>query len=258
MGRLPGSLWVPAALLCHPREGPAPLAPQQTPLNLPPASSQSHLHQIHQDPEHQNDDEAGRDQLAAVPAGGGLPPAHVHQRHGGDRQAARPPGPGLALEPPAAASVPRLAGHGGFCPGSRARTGWGCFLPTLLPSGDSGPPACPSIPRIFLSPSSRRVCLQDPSPMLGVSVDEPGHPACSSRHGGRGQPQPCEEPPAHASSCLRPRRGGRDPAPLGELGGSLPALQEAGCRLPPSPALELLLPQAGWELPGPPEQAGSG
>lgn len=76
--------------------------------------------------------------------------------------------------------VPRLAGHGGFCPSPRARTGQGCFLPTLLPSGDGCLPAGPSVPRISLSPPSPRVCLQDPCPIRGVLVDEPGCPAGGS------------------------------------------------------------------------------
>lgn len=187
---MPGYHWAFSGCRLHCSARPCGgLAPRQAP-GLPPASSRSPFHQIHQDPEHQNDDEAGWDQLTAVPAGGGLAPAHVHQHHGGDWQAAPPPGPGLVLtppaEPPGASSVSRLAGHSGFCPSSRARTGWGCFLPTLLPSRDGCPPAHPSVPRISLSPLSPRVCLQDPRPILGVLADEPGRPTCGSRHKGRG------------------------------------------------------------------------
>lgn len=206
-------------MAAHPHRGPALLALLQ---DIPPCSSCSSFHQIHQDPEHQNDDEAGWDQLAAVPAGGDLPPAHVHQHHSGDRQATAPPGPRLVLLS-VGTPVPRLAGHGGFCPSSRARTGQGCFLPTLLPSGDGCPPAGPLVPRISLSPPSPRVCLQDPCPIRGVLVDEPRCPASGSWHRGRGQPQawrgapsPCQLLPApwvgRVKSYCSVRAGGSPPA----------------------------------------------
>lgn len=88
------------------------LLPLQQASPFTPASSRSRFHQIHQDPEHQNDHEAGWDQLTAVSAGGGVTPAHVHQHHGGDWQAAPTLGPGLVL-----ALQAKLHGAGALCQG---------------------------------------------------------------------------------------------------------------------------------------------
>lgn len=237
---------------------------RSNPSRPPPASSHSHFHQIHQDSEHQNDDEAGWDQLAAVPAGGGLAPAHVHQHHGGDRQAAPPPGPGLALMPPAeplgAGSVSRLAGHGRFCPGSRARTGQGCFLPTLLPSGDGCPPACPSVPRISLSPHvPASVFAGPPRPILGVSADEPGRPTCGSWHRGRGQPQPWRGALCLCQLLPAPRVGRVKFCCSGRPGGIPTSAARSGVQASPFASTgAAAAPAGGGSSPGPPEQAGSG
>lgn len=139
-----------------------------------------------------------------------------------------------------------LTGHGGFCPSSsRARTGQGCFLPTLLPSGDGRSPACPSVPRISLLPHPHECVSRTPTPYSVCRWTSPDAPRVAPGIEGGGSPSPAEEPPAHASSLLHPGRGGRDPAALGELQGSPPVLQEVGCRLPPLPALECLLCQLG-------------
>lgn len=234
------------------------------PSRPPPASSHSHFHQIHQDSEHQNDDEAGWDQLAAVPAGGGLAPAHVHQHHGGDRQAAPPPGPGLALMPPAeplgAGSVSRLAGHGRFCPGSRARTGQGCFLPTLLPSGDGCPPACPSVPRISLSPHVPASVFAGPPPphtrCVGGRARLPHVRLPAQREGAA---------PALARSPLPMPAPACTPGGEGEIlllwetwGHPHQCCEKRGAGFPLCQHWSCCCPSWGWEQPGPPEQAGSG
>lgn len=108
-------------------------------------------------------------------------------------------------------SVPGLAGRCGCCPSPWARTERGCFLPTLLPFGDGCAPAyllvlrisaicCPSFPHPYKCVSR--------TPILCVLAEAPVCPVCSSQTEGGDSPSPGEEPLAHVSSRLHPRREG--------------------------------------------------
>ena len=240
---------------------PPPLTPQRSgtagttasPPGPPPASSRSPFHQIHQDPEHQNDDEAGRDQLAAVPAGGGLTPAHVHQHHGGDRQAAPPPGPGLALVPPAL--CPGWLGTAGFAPAREPGLDGDVFcLLCCLPEMAAPQPA-PQSPGFLCPPQSPRVHLQDPCPILGVLADKPGRPTFGSRHRGRGQPQPWRGAPCPCQLLPAPQAGRVRSCCSGRAGGVPTSAVRSGVQASPfASAGAAVAPAWGGSSPGPPSR----
>lgn len=148
----------------------------------------------------------------------------------------------------AGGSVPGLAGRCGCCPSPRARTGGGCFLPTLLPFGDGCAPAPPVGPENFrnlLSPPRPHQCVsKPPAPYLVIWLKRPPAPCAAPGTEGGDGPVPTPAP-----ACTP---GREEMSPPGQPSAqSPPVLREAGCRLPPSPAPELPRLEGG-AAPAPP------
>lgn len=153
----------------------------------------------------------------------------------------------------AGGSVPGLAGRCGCCPSPRARTGGGCFLPTLLPFGDGCAPAPPVGPENFrnlLSPPRPHQCVsKPPAPYLVIWLKRPPAPrAAPGTEGGDG-PVPTPAPACTPGREEMSPWGSPAPSPhrcCEKRGAGFPLHQRRSC--------------PGWrgEQPRPPQRAGWG